>query len=196
MQRDANSKPTHVEIRQLSLPALADMQETIVAIYGRTFTMPPYNEQVASMRGFARSLPVYMRRSGFRCFVAVAQRPVGFAIGYTCRPGQWWYDVVTLKMARSVIDEWFSNAFELVDLAVLPAYQQQGIGGRLHDAILSDLPHKTAVLSTLQRESIAHHLYLRRGWETLAADFQFPNIDLTYQLMGLRLPLSPTGAMP
>jgi GNAT superfamily N-acetyltransferase len=180
---------TDVEIRQMSPSALAEMKDAIVGIYGFAFTKPPYTEQVASMRGFARSLPIYMRRTGFRCVVALTPRPVGFAIGYTCRPGQWWYDVVTRQMPQPIVEEWFQDAFELVDLAVLPSYQGQSIGGRLHDAILSNLPHRTAVLSTLQQESTANHLYQNRGWRTLLRDFHFPGIHLTYQLMGIRLPL-------
>lgn len=177
-----------VEIIPLSPAQLDRVRDQVIDVYGRTFTHPPYNEQVASVRGFARSLSTYMERRGFRCYVARDRQVVGFAFGYTCARGQWWYDTVARRLEPRVVQTWFTNAFELVDLAVLPAYQGMGIGGRLHDKLLTGLPHETAVLSALQGETVAQHLYRRRGWRTLVSNFRFPRIDLVYQLLGLRLP--------
>lgn len=186
MQRGSAS--ANIEIVPMSPVQLDAVREQLIDVYGRTFTHPPYNEQVASRRGFARSLSTYLARPDFRCFVARDGEIVGFAFGYTCGRGQWWYDTVTRRLPPHVVERWFTHAFEVVDLAVLPEYQGMGIGGRLHDALLTGLPHKTAVLSALQGETAAQHLYRGRGWHTLVSNFRFPGIDLVYQLMGLSLP--------
>lgn len=186
-RNQAHGKKANVQIVPLSPVQVERARDQLIDVYGQTFTHPPYNEQVASVRGFAHSLSTYVKRAGFRCYVAKDRRVVGFAFGYTCGRGQWWYDTVTHHLPPHLVHTWFSNAFELVDLAVLPAYQGMGIGGRLHDTLLTGLPHETAVLSALQGETVAQHLYRRRGWRTLVHTFRFPRIDLIYQLMGLRL---------
>ena len=59
---------------------------------------------------------------------------VGFAYGYVGERGQWWSDRVVEALPVAVTDVWVGGHFEFVELAVLPDYRGQGIGGLLHDA--------------------------------------------------------------
>jgi GNAT superfamily N-acetyltransferase len=85
------------------------------------------------------------------------------------------------------METWIDEAFELVEFAVLPAYHGKGIGGKLHDFALDGLPHRRAVLSTVQSETNALQLYRKRGWRILLDNFYFPSVAKPYLIMGLDL---------
>jgi ribosomal protein S18 acetylase RimI-like enzyme len=109
---------------------------------------------------------------------------VGFAYGYTTGPGQWWHEQVARAMPPEQIVRWLSGAFELVEFAVTPHAQGLGLGSQLHDSILRGLPNRTAVLSTMQSETVALKLYRKRGWVALLQNFIFPGGARTYLIMG------------
>ncbi len=126
----------------------------------------------------------------FSCITASDPRNdeiVGFAYGYTSLPGQWWHDSVTEGLSPTLIEHWFKHCFELVDLAVLPEMQGQGIGSRILDTLSAQLPHRTAALSTMRAETPAFHLYQKRGWLVLNPTLNFPSIKRPYILMGKEL---------
>jgi GNAT superfamily N-acetyltransferase len=112
---------------------------------------------------------------------------VGFAYGYACIPERWWHQQVRPGLPEQIAETWLKDSFNFVEIAVDPHFQGQGIGGRLHDGLLAGLPYARAVLSTLQAETTAHHLYRQRGWVVLREDFFFSGVDRRYQIMGLEL---------
>ncbi len=136
-----------------------------------------------------QSLVSHSRRGGFRLFVArdEAGQLVGFSYGYQGRPGQWWHDFVSRLLSPEGQAEWLGNCFQFVELAVLPAYQGQDIGGRLHDALLAGVPYRTAVLSTYAGENRAMRLYQKRGWKRLANDLTLPGSTVPMVVLGLAL---------
>lgn len=167
-------------------------------VYRAAFAAPPYNEGPAELMRFMETLPRHAQRAGFRCVVArekTTGRIVGFAYGYASQPSQWWHDTIRQALSREKADEWLSDAFEFVELAVTPVFQGYGIGGRLHDALLADLPYRTAVLSTYQGDTNAMRLYRKRGWVTLLENFVYPSddpaSDKPFVIMGLRLNPAP-----
>lgn len=107
-------------------------------------------------------------RSGYRLAAAHdGGQLVGFSWGYTGERGQFWPDFVLDQLGKAV-DGWVGGHFEFVELAVLPSHQGQRIGGRLHDTLLSGLPHRRALLGTVDDPSSpAVRLYLSRGWRRL-----------------------------
>ena len=78
------------------------------------------------------------------------------------------------------------QAFELAELAVLPGWQNRGIGRRLHDALLSGLPHHRAWLLTRAGAEPAERLYTRRGWR-VTAELDHPDRPETRLVMSLDL---------
>lgn len=77
-------------------------------------------------------------------------------------------DCISREVGQGV-DEWVGGHFEFVELAVMPDARGCGIGRRLHDALLADLPHERALLSTSARsDDPAVRLYSSNGWVTLA----------------------------
>jgi ribosomal protein S18 acetylase RimI-like enzyme len=156
----------------------------LVDLYRAAFTAPPYDEDEASIERFRdEQLPRHAEREGFRCVIARnGDCVVGFAYGYTGRRGQWWTDYVAARVPDALAQQWLGAHFEFVELAVHPEHQGRGIGGALHDALLTDLPHHRALLSTWQDDLPARRLYLNRGWQVLAQE-----LDDESSLLGLEL---------
>jgi ribosomal protein S18 acetylase RimI-like enzyme len=158
-------------------------------VYQAAFARPPYSRDAAVAASFGETLRRHTTQDGFRCAAALDDATglvVGFAYGYTSQPGQWWHDQVARALAPRLAREYLDGAFELVELAVAPARQGQRLGSRLHDELLASLPHPTAVLSTMQAETVALRLYQRRGWVVLLAGFLFSPGGKPYYVMGLK----------
>lgn len=79
---------------------------------------------------------------------------------------------------------WLTDCFEFAEIAVDPKAQGQGIGGRLHDCLLADLSHRTAILSTSQEGTAALRLFRKRGWKTPRSDDVYPDGGRPCLLMG------------
>jgi ribosomal protein S18 acetylase RimI-like enzyme len=195
MTNSAKNPPSpNVELLFLNQEEIEKVQDELIAIYRAAFDGPPYYEDEDDAQRFGRSLILHATRPGYTLLIARQYgrfsnrlHILGFAYGYTTTPGQWWHDTIRPALTEQQAQHWLANAFELVELAVLPAWQGQGIGGRLHDTLLASLPHRTAVLSTAQEETAALHLYRQRGWHTLVPHFHFPGHPAPFILMGYQL---------
>lgn len=163
----------------------------ISQVYQAAFAAPPYERDASAARFFeVDTLPRHLPREGFRCCIAqtrVDGAIIGFAYGYTGARGQWWTDAVASEMPRTQANYWLPNHFELVELALQPAFHGQGIGGRLHDTLLAGLPHERAMLSTSQSWTPARALYDKRGWQEILHNFCFPGSTRPYVIMGKEL---------
>ncbi len=163
-------------------------QPQIRQVYYEAFAGPPYNRKEYVADSFASSLVRHLTWPGFRFAAAMdeaAREVVGFAYGHTTMPGQWWHDLVALTLGRQRSAYWLSDCFELVEFAVTPAFQGQRLGSALHDWLLAGLPHRAAVLSTMQTETVALQLYRRRGWQELLKEYYFPGGSQPFLIMGL-----------
>jgi GNAT superfamily N-acetyltransferase len=161
----------------------------LITIYRDAFSVPPYGKKEKEVLDFARSFPQHVKREGFRIAVALeeTEQVLGFAYGYTNTPDQLWHEKVAQVLPSQVVAEWLPGSFRLVEMAVAPKVQGQGIGGLLHDRLLSDLPCRKAVLSTLAAETNAYRMYRKRGWGVLLEEIFFPGVVRPYRIMGLEL---------
>jgi GNAT superfamily N-acetyltransferase len=179
-----------VTIRFLKDQQIEVCRDRIVQVYQDAFGVPPYSKQEAQVLDFARSFPKHIHREGFRLVTALedsCERMAGFAYGYLEVPGQGWYESVVKALPQEMAAAWLVNSFRLVEIAVTSQMQGQGIGGLLHDQLLTGLLCRKAVLSTMQAETAAYQLYSRRGWIVLLDNFSFPGVARPYWIMGLDL---------
>jgi ribosomal protein S18 acetylase RimI-like enzyme len=135
-------------------------------------------------------VPRHSARDGFVFLGAFgpAGRLVGFVYGYTGAPGQWWYDRVAAALDPARRAEWLERPhFELTELAVDPAYQDGGIGTRLHDSVLQGLAHDRALLSALADNGRVIRFYERRGWRVLLPELRFEPGRPLFAILGKEL---------
>lgn len=184
-------------IQEKSAAEFLEKRAEIVDVYRQAFAEPPYYRTEADAVAFSETLVRHVQRADFRARVAVDDntgRVDGFVYGYTSLPGQWWFDVVTRGLSPEFTEEWINGSFEIVELAVRPAAQGRRLGSRLHDSILQGLHHRRAVLSTMEADTVAVILYIKRGWMRLIGNFQFPGVKRPYQIMGLDLSKRPVNS--
>jgi GNAT superfamily N-acetyltransferase len=165
-------------------------QDRFVSIYRAAFRVPPYGKQEDEVMDFAQSLPRHMAREAFQLVAAIEDRTqeiVGFAYGYSNRPGQPFHDEVTRLVSPEIRMIWLLNSFQFAEIAVTPRMQGRGIGGRLHDHLLRGLSYQKVVLATMAAETRAFQMYCKRGWAVLLDEIFFPEVPRPYRIMGLDL---------
>lgn len=120
-------------------------------------------------------LPTHAARDDFKLVAAGSDEGiVGFAYGFTGRRGQWWSDRIAAAISPELASEWIGGHFEVVELAVHPAAQRNGLGTALMHALMhalmTGLPHRKALLTTYADDRPAPRLYRRLGWQVLVPD--------------------------
>ena len=178
-------------IRLTAVPpaGVAAVLPALRAVYEAAFAGPPYDRPPVAATAFGDALQRHTTYAGFALWVArltPAADPCGFAYGYTGGSG-WWWNQVAPALPPATRGAWAADYFELVELAVAPAAQGRGIGGRLHDLLLASRAERTALLTTHQTETTALTLYRKRGWVTLVAPFFFGGGGDPFRIMGLDL---------
>lgn len=170
-----------------SIPAHGPLFEGAVAVYGEAFSQPPYSDPDRGQEIRQRIRETHSKRPGFRLVVACAgpERVVGMAYGYHGSNGQWWHDTVVRALEPMLAAEWLGDSYELVEIAVHPAVQGNGIGSDLFAELISGRPEATCVLST-RTDSEAHRLYSRLGFEVIR-EMAFTTGGYPFYVMGKRL---------
>ena len=177
------------EVKLVSLPPeqLLAQIDRVVAVYRAAFCTAPYHKDEEEVADFATSLPAHTSGPDFRFLAAYDGEPeqmIAFAYGRATLPGQPWHDLVRAQLLAAGLEAWLADSYQLAQMAVHPAYHRQGIGGRLHDALLADAPPRRALLTTMAAETPAYYFYRRRGWQVLVGRFAVPGLARPYQIMG------------
>lgn len=171
-------------------------RDQLAAVYRAAFAPPPYRKGEAEFADFEQSFPRHAGMDGFRLVMALPPgggTAAGFAYGFANSEAQWWHQAVARALPEGMIAQWLTGSFRLAEMAVVPAAQGKGVGGRLHDQLLGDVPYQRAVLSTMAADTPAAALYRRRGWRPLLAAHMFPGVDRPYQILGIALGQQPGG---
>jgi ribosomal protein S18 acetylase RimI-like enzyme len=160
--------------------------EGVLRVFGAALGFSRADSRVRAQESITRR---HAERGGFRAFGAFDDsKLVGFSYGYASQPGLWWREQVWAALSPEQRDHWFADAFEVCELHVHPAHQGHMLGGRLHDTLLADLPHQTALLSVMHKSQRARHLYFSRGWQMLIEELRFSSDPLTpFSILGLAL---------
>lgn len=116
-------------------------------------------------------------------------RLVGFVYGMPNDRSHWWSSVVQPYVRREGNDTWLDDSFVITELHVLPPFQGRGIGRRLITEITDTATEPRSILSAIDGDSPARHLYRSLGYRDLARPVHFPSAARPYAVMGAPLPL-------
>jgi ribosomal protein S18 acetylase RimI-like enzyme len=116
-------------------------------------------------------------------------RLVGFVYGLPNDRAHWWSSVVQPYLRRQGNDGWLDDSFVITELHVLPGFQHAGIGRRLITGITDTASEPRSILSAIDGETPARHLYRSLGYRDLARPVHFPSATRPYAVMGAPLPL-------
>ncbi|MDK1475152.1 GNAT family N-acetyltransferase [Streptomyces sp. 549] len=116
-------------------------------------------------------------------------RLVGFVYGLPNDRTHWWSTVVEPYLRAGGNAEWLHEAFVITELHVHPAHHGHGTGRRLITELTDAVPQPRSLLSALDTESPARHLYRSLGYRDLARGVHFPSAASPYAVMGAPLPL-------
>jgi GNAT superfamily N-acetyltransferase len=153
------------------------IQDELVDVFQKAFGANDGDEGLTLFRD--DQLIRHPQREDFRLAVARKENSiVGFAYGYTGRAGQWWTERMRERVPPELYAEWFEGHFEVVEVAVHPDHQRQGIGAAVLRALLTGIDHERALLTGARSDTPARRLYLREGWQPLA------DVDEDATLMG------------
>jgi len=108
---------------------------------------------------------------------------VGFLYGFDLQLRHWWPQQIAGPVRAAGHGHWLTDAFELVELQVDPAFQGRGVGSALLRRQLSEMPHRRALLST-DPDGRARTLYRRMGFRDLVPDFVYAGTSYRAALMG------------
>ena len=169
------------------LPTSGSRFEAALAVYREAFSRPPYSDSERVNEVRSRIAAQHGRRPGFRAFCAMHGdgRVLGMTYGYRSEPGQWWHEAVAAAIAADAYAAWLSDAYELAEVAVAPAFQSFGIGRALIERLLSGVAERSCVLST-RSDSNAHLLYRRIGFHEIT-EMKFFTGGHPFYIMGRRL---------
>ncbi|MGY3717370.1 GNAT family N-acetyltransferase [Sutcliffiella cohnii] len=123
---------------------------------------------------------------GFRGCVIISddEEVLGFSYGYTSLSGQYYHELLSKELESKEYEEWLTDCFELVELAVHPTYRKQGFGKFLVNELLRGVENKTSLLTTQVSNNAARILYESLGWVVVKESF-LPNVDSSpYVIMG------------
>jgi ribosomal protein S18 acetylase RimI-like enzyme len=167
--------------------------EGAIDVYSAAFALPPYSDPDRGEEIRSRIRDVHQDRPGFRAFCATLpnRQVVGMIYGYHGSPGQWWHDTVVRELDRDAAARWLGDSYELVEVAVDPAYQGRGIGEAMIHRLLEGVREATCVLST-RMDSRAHILYRRLGFQVIT-EMSFSPKGAPFYVMGKDLRLLPPG---
>lgn len=141
-------------------------------------------------------------REGWRAVGAldIDDRLLGLAYGYRGMPGQWWHEQVRRGLAQTTDEgaagQWLDDYFELTEIHVRPSWQGRGLGEDLLRGLLDGVTDRHVLLSTPEGTSRAWKLYRRLGFGDVLRHYRFAGDPRPFAILGRRLPLSGTTAVP
>lgn len=149
--------------------------DDIVSVYDRAFREPPYHHDAIAADGFRGVLPAHLAYPDFEAVLLYESgQLLGFVYGHTNAPDQWWYRQIAPSLPAAVRTGVFDDAWVIVELAVDPDARRRGLGRRLLTATMAGRPNRWAVLTTMDADSPAVHLYDHFGFKPLLRQFVFP----------------------
>ncbi|GHF43942.1 hypothetical protein GCM10010218_26550 [Streptomyces mashuensis] len=169
--------------------AAAAAEDAFRLVYAEVFAEPPYRESAADVSAACRRFRTLARKPVFRAVLARAGdgEPVGMAYGHLLGPATRWWAQLTEPVPDDLSREDGHRTFGLLELAVRGAWRGQGVGRRLHDALLDGVGAERVLLNVHPESTAATAAYRAWGYRKVGEARPWEGADLhDVMLLGLR----------
>ncbi|CCK32821.1 GCN5-related N-acetyltransferase [Streptomyces davaonensis JCM 4913] len=137
-----------------------------------------------SVPALRRQVEGHLKRPGFALVVAyTGGTPMGFGYAFPCSADYWFGPDLVDQVPEGARTE---RLMGLCELAVRPPWQSQGIGTRLHTALLQAVNPKWSSLLALPSNQRGQDLYARLGYE-YAGEYRNTDDGPAFDLLLLRV---------
>jgi GNAT superfamily N-acetyltransferase len=159
-----------IDLRRYGHNDLPDIRQTLLDVHADAYFERRHEEFVQRFPWFVDH---WGGRSGFACVVAYAgDEPIGFTYGAPGEPGrEWWREYLAEEPADP-------STFSVSELMLRPKWRKQGLGERLHTALLADRPEALAVLTVDTKRPRLQAMYEGWGYRKVGERQPFPDSPL------------------
>lgn len=151
----------------VSVNAIAD---ELIEVYGHVYDTPPYiGDPFFSVASFRERLEAAFSSEGFETVTARWDgRIIGYVHGATLPADKpWWTSLGDRKPVQLQTLADAGQVFWLRELMVLPEYQGQGLGRKIHDTVITGRAESATALTCIIDNQPAHDAYLRWGYTVM-----------------------------
>ncbi|WP_370270900.1 N-acetyltransferase family protein [Streptomyces sp. V4I8] len=159
-----------VDFRHFSHADLPEIRQTLLDVHADAYADRIHEEFVQRFPWFVDH---WGGREGFACVIAYAGgEAVGFTYGSPSEPGrEWWREYLDHAPADP-------STFAVSELMLRPKWRKQGLGERLHSALLDERPEALAVLTVDTKRPKLQALYEGWGYRKVGERQPFPDSPL------------------
>lgn len=161
--------------------------EELVQVYARVYDMPPYiGDPFFSVASFRERLEAAFDSEGFETVTARRDgQIIGYVHGATLPADKpWWVSLGDRRPSRLQGLADAGQVFWLRELMVLPEYQNQGLGRKIHDTVSTGRAESPITLTCIIDNQPAHDAYIRWGY-TVMGEIKHAPESPTYEAMYL-----------
>lgn len=154
---------------------LEGIRSTLLDVYAEIYSAEIASDPFFSLDSFAERLKGHTAAPGWECVMGeIANDIVGYAYGFTLRPGSWWGDLTT-PVAEEDIQESGTRTFGLAEIMVREAWRKKGISRLIHESLVSARTEERTALLVERAHPKVRHLYEQWGYRFLGVLQPFPN---------------------
>jgi GNAT superfamily N-acetyltransferase len=159
-----------IDLRRYGHNDLPGIRQTLLDVHADAYFERRHEEFVQRFPWFVDH---WGGREGFACVVAYAGgEPIGFTYGAPGEPGrEWWREYLAEELADP-------STFSVSELMLRPKWRKQGLGQRLHTALLADRPEALAVLTVDTKRLRLQAMYEGWGYRKVGERQPFPDSPL------------------
>ncbi|WP_460074141.1 N-acetyltransferase family protein [Streptomyces sp. YKOK-I1] len=159
-----------IDLRRYGHDDLPGIRQTLLDVHADAYHDRRHEEFVQRFPWFVDH---WGGREGFACVVAYESgQPVGFTYGAPGEPGrEWWREYLAEEPADP-------STFSVSELMLRPRWRKQGLGQRLHTALLAERAEALAVLTVDTRRPRLQALYEGWGYRKVGERQPFPDSPL------------------
>lgn len=148
-----------------------EIADELIAVYADVYNVQPYiGDSFFSVPSYINRLHAAFDMLGFSVLTGRDENGalLGYVHGVTLDPERaWWASLGDARPTEAVRAAEASEIFWLRELMVLPGYQSQGIGRRLHDLMVQNRPEPWTTLTCIVDNEPARSAYPRWGYEVI-----------------------------